>query len=411
MQTRTRNANQRRRLAARSGRPTGAAPRPTSPTASLQHPENLRDHYRYAVAETFLRVIWLDARGDPKVENMARPIDVSETGMAVELPEAALLLSRVRLESDKGEVLGQGKVRSCRPEGAKYIVGVEFTDSLHWSPPEGPITGPIPLSAPPLDEELELDHEPTGRPGPAAERLEELLWSEALDGSPPDTGPKATASADLVAPHWSLDSGAEQGLLARVPMAVKAGAPVLLALLLGAFLMAHSGTSSASSAGGGATTSNVGEQGWGTEWASDAAGSRRGRQLTFYRPSAQLSDYEMQFTGQIESKALGWVFRARDTKNYYGMKIENDKPGSVVYTRFAVVNSRESAVTQKRLPIQARVDTTYNVKLEVRGPRFSVYIQGEPVELWTDSRLKSGALGFMNEGDERGRTNSVKFAF
>jgi len=119
----------------------------------------------------------------------------------------------------------------------------------------------------------------------------------------------------------------------------------------------------------------------------------------------------MQFTGQIESKALGWVFRAKDTKNYYGMKIENDKPGSVMYTRFAVVNGRESSVTQKRLPIQARVDTAYNVKLEVRGPRFSVYIQGEPVELWTDSRLKAGALGFMNEGDERGRTSSVRFAF
>jgi len=193
-------------------------------------------------------------------------------------------------------------------------------------------------------------------------------------------------------------------------MAVKAGAPVLLALLLGAFLMAHSGTGTTSSAGG-ATISNVGEQGWVTEWASDATGSRRRRQITLYRPSAQLSDYQMQFTGQIESKALGWVCRAGDTKNYYGMKIENDKHGSVVYTRFAVVNGRESSVTQKVLPIQARVDTTYNVKLEVRGPRFSVYIQGEPVELWTDSRLKSGALGFMNEGDERGRTNSVRFAF
>src|SRR5438552_11779225 len=53
---------------------------------------------------------------------------------------------------------------------------------------------------------------------------------------------------------------------------------------------------------------------WITEWASDAAGSRRARQITLYRPSATLSDYQMQFTGQIESKALGWVFRAREDR-------------------------------------------------------------------------------------------------
>src|SRR5437667_10755908 len=124
-----------------------------------QELRDLREHRRYAVAETFLRVIWLDAKGDPKMEKLARPIDVSEAGMAVELPEAALLLSRIRLESDKGELLGQGKVRYCRPEGTKYIVGVEFTDSLRWSPPEGPITGPIPLSAPEMEEEFTSEGE------------------------------------------------------------------------------------------------------------------------------------------------------------------------------------------------------------------------------------------------------------
>src|SRR5712692_7592072 len=113
-----------------------------------QELRDLREHHRYAVAETFLRVIWLDSKGDPKIENLARPIDISETGLAVELPEAALLLSRIRLESDKGELLGQGKVRYSRPKGSKYIVGIEFTDSLRWRPPEGPITEPIPLSTP-----------------------------------------------------------------------------------------------------------------------------------------------------------------------------------------------------------------------------------------------------------------------
>jgi hypothetical protein len=93
------------------------------------------------------------------------------------------------------------------------------------------------------------------------------------------------------------------------------------------------------------------------------------------------------------------------------MKIENDTHGSALYTRFAVVSGHQKDVTQKPLPIHVRADTTYNVRLEASGPRFSVYIQGEPVDLWTDSSLKTGALGFMNETEESGRTNSVRFTF
>jgi hypothetical protein len=408
MRKRTHIANQRRR-SMRSAHPKGITPKL----------EDQREHRRYAVAETFLRVTWLDANGDVRIENGARPIDISERGMAVQLPEAALLLSRVRLESEKGELLGHGKVRYCRPVGEKYIVGIEFADSLRWSAPEGPINEPIPLCPPAVEEELTTDNEPSALPGAATEFPDELLWSAAPDGRPPATGPEGTQSANkaeqpnmppVAVPHLSLDSGADQGFLARLPMAAKAGVPVLIALALGSFLLGHGHTTSASSVGD-VTPSTVGGQGWVTEWASDAGGSRRGRQLTLYRPSRGLSDYQMQFTGQIESKALGWVFRAADTKNYYGMKIENDGPGSVRYTRFAVVNGRESSETQKTLPIHPRPDTVYSVKLEVSGPRFSVYIQGEPVELWSDNRLKTGALGFMNEAQESGRTSSVRFSF
>ena len=313
-----------------------------------QELRDLREHHRYAVAETFLRVIWLDAKGDPKMEKLARPIDVSETGMSVELPEAALLLSRIRLESDKGELLGQGKIRYCRPTGAKYIVGLEFTDSLRWRPPEGPITEPIPL-APPVEEELTPATEPVISSSSPTECLEELLWSETLGTDSADKAFMPPAPA----PHLSLDSGVGQGFLARLPMVVKAGAPASLALLLGVFLLGHGGTTSASSGGVAVTKPMVGEQGWITEWASDAAGSRRARQITLYRPSATLSDYQMQFTGQIESKALGWVFRARDTNNYYGMKIENDKPGSVAGRRpkhERGIDRRTGSIARRRFP-------------------------------------------------------------
>ncbi|HEX4593733.1 MAG TPA: hypothetical protein VH157_05645, partial [Bryobacteraceae bacterium] len=254
-------------------------------------------------------------------------------------------------------------------------------------------------------EELISRSEPTDLSSDATELAEKLLSSEAIERTTPDV--VAIPPAREV--HLSLYSGANQGLFGRLPMAVKAGVPVLVVLALSSLFFGHGRAISASSDG--AIASSVGEQGWVTEWASDEVGSRHGRQLTLYRPSANQSDYQMQFAGQIENKALGWVFRVSDTKNYYGMKIENNNHGSVVYTRFVVVNGRQGDVTQKALHIAARADTTYNVRLEAAGPRFSVYIQGEAVDLWTDSRLKTGALGFMNETEESGRTNSVRFTF
>jgi hypothetical protein len=379
-----------------------SGPRSALPKGNSLKFEDLRGHRRYAVAETFLRVTWLDANGDLRTENGARPIDVSETGMGVQLPAAALLLSRVRLEAENGELLGHGKVRSCKPQGTKYIVGIEFTDSLRWNAPEGPISEPIPLSAPGVEEELA----PLPNDLPAATELtEKLLESEALQRTPP-VGSSIPPVREL---HLSLNSGVDQGFIARLPMAVKASVPVIVVLALSSLFFGHGRPISASSAGPAAPS--VGEQGWVTEWASDEVGSRRGRQLTLYRPSANQSNYQMQFAGQIENKALGWVFRVSDTRNYYGMKIEKDTHGSVLYTRFGVVNGRQGDMIKKPLPIQARVDTTYSVRLEATGPRFSVYIQGEPVDLWTDSSLKTGALGFMNETEESGRTNSVRFTF
>jgi hypothetical protein len=218
-----------------------------------------------------------------------------------------------------------------------------------------------------------------------------------------------TPLASTFEPHLSMGDEAESGsFLSRIPLAVKIGAAIVLLIVAAYFIF---GKSANTPAGGGGQAVAVGEQGWSTEWASDAAGSRRGRQLTLYRPSVGMSDYQLQFVGQIESKALGWVFREIDTKNYYGMKIENTRPGAMAISHFAVVEGRESSDTQKPIGIDARPGAAYRVKLAVEGPRFTLYIEGEPVDFWTDNRLKTGAVGFMNERDERGATSSVQFSF
>src|SRR5690348_2283557 len=96
---------------------------------------DMRRHRRYAVDAGILKVAWLDASGKMKMTR-TRALNICECGIALELPEAAMPLSLVRFQSDRFKVAGAGAVRYCRRVGAKYVVGLEFTDGLRWRAPE-----------------------------------------------------------------------------------------------------------------------------------------------------------------------------------------------------------------------------------------------------------------------------------
>ena len=91
-----------------------------------------------------LQVSWLDVTGKMKMTR-TRAINISNTGIAIELPEAAMPLSMVRFQSDKFKVRGAGAVRHCHRKGNKFIVGLEFTEGLLWHPPQEDVHEPIAL--------------------------------------------------------------------------------------------------------------------------------------------------------------------------------------------------------------------------------------------------------------------------
>src|SRR5260221_7448025 len=105
--------------------------------------KDLRRHRRYAVDAGILRVAWLDLTGNMKTAR-SRALSVSEAGMALEIPEAAMPLSMIRFQSDKSNVSGAGNVRHCHRVGTKYIVGLEFTEGLNWRAPEEGVREPFP---------------------------------------------------------------------------------------------------------------------------------------------------------------------------------------------------------------------------------------------------------------------------
>jgi hypothetical protein len=154
----------------------------------------------------------------------------------------------------------------------------------------------------------------------------------------------------------------------------------------------------------------VGGGGWVEGWAGDPSGMHLGRQITLYRPSLKLSDYRIEFKAEIETKSLGWVFRASDPDNYYAMKLAMVTAGlspKIALFKYLVANGRQTQVGRVPVDQDVRLDTLYSVRVDVQGPRFTTYVQGQQVDSWTDDQLKSGGVGFLNERDERGRVKSV----
>jgi len=141
--------------------------------------------------------------------------------------------------------------------------------------------------------------------------------------------------------------------------------------------------------------------GWIDDWAN-AAKSRR--HISVLSGSAKLSDYRLEFQAQIETKAIGWIFRGLNPRNYYVTKLEVVTPGlepTVALVHFAVVDGQDENRVVVPLPMKVRIDTTYKIRFEAFGNRFTTWIQDQKIAEWTDSRFGSGGVGFFSERDEK----------
>lgn len=152
---------------------------------------------------------------------------------------------------------------------------------------------------------------------------------------------------------------------------------------------------------------------WSRQWSYDSSGFVRTGPLALYKPSLSLTDYRMEFLGQIEKKSMGWVYRAQDAENYYASKITLVRGGPLpvaVIERFAVVNGKESRRERLPLPLQIQADTLYRVRVDVRDNGFTLTVQGQVVDHWSDDRLQSGGVGFFSGKGELARLRWVEIS-
>jgi hypothetical protein len=148
-----------------------------------------------------------------------------------------------------------------------------------------------------------------------------------------------------------------------------------------------------------------------TRWSFDATGFVRPGPLALYRPSMNLTDYEMQFLGMIDKKAMSWVVRAADFNNYYVLKLTVLKPGplpTIGLTRYAVVDGKPQDRVDTAVAIDARTDTLYRILLDVRDDNFTLSVQGQMIDNWSEPRLRRGGIGFFTARDEASRVRWVQ---
>ena len=227
----------------------------------------------------------------------------------------------------------------------------------------------------------------------------------------PEPLPPAAASVDvpmLGLPQTETSSKSKLAMVAAIAVTLGAG---------GYFVFSSGKTSAAgsieSSTGAASTGMVIGGGGWTTTWGSDTP-ANRGKQISIYRPSMTMPDYRFEFRGQIERKALGWIFRASNPKNYYVMKLDTIKPGPnplVALVKYAVIDGKETTRTQVMLPFEIKANTVYQVRLDVSGDKFSTYIQDKLVDYWTDNRIKLGGAGFYTDPGERSQIKSSQVSY
>jgi hypothetical protein len=78
-------------------------------------------------------VVWKDRAGEDKFIN-GRALDISESGMRIEVSEPMEKQTYVTLQCVSLGLHGTASVRTCTRKGMKYVVGLEFSGGMKWKP-------------------------------------------------------------------------------------------------------------------------------------------------------------------------------------------------------------------------------------------------------------------------------------
>ncbi len=146
-------------------------------------------------------------------------------------------------------------------------------------------------------------------------------------------------------------------------------------------------------------------------WSYDKNGFVNPGVLSLFEPSMHLTNYNLDALVQIETKGVGLVFRAAGPRTYQAVRVLVEGSGpmpALMIERYSVVAGQASRPVRVRYPSRFQVDTLYRLQLQVRGDEFSLYIQGQLVDYWSDHRLGAGGVGLFCGPGEHARVAWIR---
>jgi len=156
----------------------------------------------------------------------------------------------------------------------------------------------------------------------------------------------------------------------------------------------------------------------GGDWLREAAvagdpGVKQSRQLVLYRPALRATDCRFEFDWTAGSGDVGLIFRAKDLGNYYAVRLKALRPGpnpTFAAEYFSVYHFVESPHNEKIMVFSKNAPVVH-VRMDVFGPMFTLYLQNNATEYWTDAQLVSGAVGFLDEWNRSAEVHGVRISF
>ncbi len=148
-----------------------------------------------------------------------------------------------------------------------------------------------------------------------------------------------------------------------------------------------------------------------SSWSYDKNGFVNPGALSLFEPSMRLTNYDLDALVQIEAKGIGLAFRATGPRTYQAVRVLVEGKGpmpALVVERYEVAGGHASRPVRVRYPSRFQVDTLYRLHLQVRGDAFSLYVQGELVDYWSDNRLRAGGVGLFCGPGERARVAWIR---
>ena len=140
-------------------------------------------------------------------------------------------------------------------------------------------------------------------------------------------------------------------------------------------------------------------------WALESGKEAIPNSLALFKPSSGMTDYRLEFSGDVKRNGISWAVRAADHLNYQALEITERKKASefqLWFTRYKVVAGKEGPRTQVLLHILLPAQSLWLVRMETVGESSTLWIENQIANSWADAgAAPGGSIGFFAaKGDQ-----------